>query len=55
MEPEPTIYLGERELSFSLGFPYAHFLSEITNEVPRALGRRRRRSGIARTGPERGP
>jgi hypothetical protein len=37
MEPEPTIYLGERELSFSLGFPYAHFLSEITNEVYDAL------------------
>jgi hypothetical protein len=33
MEPVSDIYLGERKLNFSLGFPYVNFLFEVRQEV----------------------
>ena len=33
MQPVPDIYLGERKLSFSLGFPYVNFLFEVRQEA----------------------
>lgn len=37
MEMEREVYLGERKLSFSLGFPYATYLRSVSHEVEASL------------------
>ena len=36
MDPAPQIFLGERRLSFTLGFPYASYLMELREETSEA-------------------
>lgn len=37
MDRTPEVYLGERKLSFTLGFPYGHYLLGIRAELQAAL------------------
>ena len=37
MDPTAAVYLGERKLSFTLGFPYGHYLMAIRAELQATL------------------